>query len=171
MQLNTHLCLCLFVLASTPAARITGPVSEPTDYSTTTNLAHEATLRAPHGPTFVASIAPPRRSSSREAQIQAEAARILAERDRAREEALDRELAAASFAGRGDMNRRRGLVSERSLETSARANPLNGQAISFHTHNIGAIHGVTPTDRGVHTFSRNTTFSKPIEELLEEGTR
>lgn len=151
--------------------RITGPIYEPLDYGTTTNLAHEHALRAPHGPNFVASIAPPRRGARREDARQAEAEAIMAEKLRLEEERRLAEIHDAAFGSRAPQNRKRAIVTGKPLDASVRDNPIDAQAITFHTHHLGQIHGTTPTDRGVHTFSRNTHFSKPIDELYESGER
>jgi hypothetical protein len=154
------------------ATRITGPVTQPTDYTTTSYLAHQHTLRAPHGPTYINSIAPPRRNNRREEARLAEAAQIMADRARAAEERKEEELRYAAFGAREPMNRKRVIGSTKSLEESKESNPLHAAtAITFHSHHLGSIHGTTPSDRGVHTFSRNSHFSKPISELHESGER
>jgi hypothetical protein len=166
------------------ATRITGPVggegsefgAAGRDYSTTTRSAHEAVLVAPHGPAFVASIAQPRRADLRAQGRAALAAQIHAERLAADEAARQAEASAASFGAKGPMNRSRVMADSRgrSLEQRAQQHPLAGAAISFHTHHLatpGAIHGATPTSKGVHTFSKDTTFSKPLAETFESGQR
>jgi len=161
------------------ATRITGPVEGAgRDYATTTNAAHEAVLRAPHGPAFVASVAQPRRGDLRAGQRAALAAQIHAERLEAEEAARAQEAAAASFAAKAPQNRARVIddARGRTIEDRAKANPLygpQGAAISFHTHLLpsGGLHGATPTDKGVHTWSRNTGFSKPLAETFESGQR
>jgi hypothetical protein len=154
--------------------RITGPVLEERDYSTTSNLAHQAVLKAPHGPTYIDSIAPPRRARSRDEERLALAHAIMEQRNKEEEERKERELQHASFGARDAINRKRALVTGKPLEESKTNNDLfKSQAITFHTHHAarGTLHGVTPTDRGVHTFSKNTHFSKPIQELHESGER
>ena len=153
------------------ATRITGPQRQPLDYGTTTNLAHQDTLKATCGPNYIEATAPPRRTNLREQERMREAQRIMDERRAAEEYQKELELQQASFGGREPQNRKRAIGSTKTVEESKQNNPLTGQAISFHTHHLGSIHGVTPGDRGVHTFSKNTHFSKPISELLESGER
>lgn len=147
------------------ATRITGPVQGEHDYGTTTRLAHEGVLSAPHGPAFVESIAQARRAGQREAERHELALQIL-EQERARKEAArDAEVRAAAFGHKGPQNRLRAIQGHRPVDQCAAANPLNGPAISFHTQHLGAIHGVTPKPLGAAaTFGRSTAFSMPIEE-------
>lgn len=159
------------VLKNDTTTRITGPVYRPNDYRTTTNSAHQQTFAATEGPNYLATIAPPRRNGLRDQQRLEEAQRIMAERAYHEEMRKEEELRYASFGAREPQNRKRAIASHKTLEESKESNPLNGQAITFHSQHLGSIHGTTPTDRGVHTFSRNTHFSKPIDELYESGER
>ncbi len=155
------------------ATRITGPVREPRDYLTTTNIAHEATLVAPHGPAFAASVAQPRRAQTREQERAALAQQIYEQQQAELASRIAADVDSSAFGGKAPQNRARALVDARgrSVEERAATNPLNGAAITFHTHHLGAIHGTTPGQKGVHTHGKDTTFSKPIEETFQSGER
>jgi hypothetical protein len=151
------------------ATRITGPVLMPTDYTTTTLRTHESVLNATSGPKFMQSAQPAHRSDRRESDRLLRARQILQEQQRAEEEKKQEELRDAGFGAKPPSNRKRALASTKTLEESARDNPLHGQPITFHTHHLatGGVLGVTPTESGVHTFSKSTYFSKPIAERHE----
>lgn len=143
------------------------------DYGTTTRLAHEHVLSAPHGPAFVESIAQPRRAGHRETERHQLAVQILEQQRAQAEAARDAEVRAAAYGHKGPQNRQRAMQGHRPVEQCAASNPLNGPSISFHTQHMGAIHGVTPKPLGAAaTFGRSTAFSMPIEEsYYDQDTR
>lgn len=157
------------------ATRITGPVYQPRDYLTTTNVAHEAALVAPHGPAFVAAVAQPRRALTRDQERAALAQRIYEQQVAEQQARARADVDAEAFGGKGPQNRARTLKDEqgRSIEQRAAANPLYAPAITFHSHHLGQIQGTTGSaeHRGPHAHGRSAAFSKPIEETYTSGER
>jgi len=152
------------------ATRITGPILSATDYRTVTQIDFEEPLHVAAGSKLVAAH-PPLRETVRDKQRLALAEQIIAAQQAEEEARIAAEMNEASWGGRPPLNKKKAIDKGRTIEESKQQHPLNQQAISFHTHHLRELHGVTATNRGgVHTFSKSTRFSKPISELLEEDT-